>query len=294
MFKRISAKIDWVTVRRAEELMRINTFPGQRAISPWHVQSYIQQIGDGTFRLGHIAVARFRGKEYLMNGQHQCQAVVQSGMKIQATYEFYECEATDDLWKLFATFDCIRTRTDRQIMAAARPLFRIEPLRDVPFKLLGAAGTALLYLGSGTRPSFGVRAMSKAQKGALIEQYADDVLWLAGFNHEARRLITVAVAMAMIVTHRVSGDKADPFWERVLIGDDLRKETPQWSLHRALTGNITAKAGQGVGGAGGNQRIRMIYGLCIAWWNSFATGEKRVMAKPTLLGKNPPDAVTAV
>lgn len=272
MYKLIKSENRKVSPKRCEDFLKKNTFAGQRALSqPW-VQNVSTKICEGGFTKAHIAFAKNgAGVDVLMNGQHQCHACIQAGLPIDATIDYYHCDSETDMWHLFATFDSHRQRTEGHVMKAAKGLFRSEALRNVPLRVLSSCGSALLWLGGGVTPVFSAKVLSKSDKADLIEKYEQDVLRVAsyGVSH-----IHVAVTCAIIATHRVNDAKAREFWTRVLHGDQLVRNSPQWSLHHGI-------AKFQAGARGGGSRNVMLYRLCILWWNAFATGERRTIAKYT-------------
>jgi hypothetical protein len=271
MYELESSRTEQISTRRAEEMLRRNTFDGQRPVNKNWVQHLANAQKTGTFTKGHIAFGvNGNNTDVLMNGQHQLHASILSGTTITATIDRYRCHDKDDMWHLFATFDTQRPRSERHVMKAARGFFSRE-LQGVPLDILAACGTALLWLGGGTVANFNAKAASKAMKADLCQQYEKDVLEVARYARDGER-IHVPVAGAIIATSRKNIQKARPFWERVIGGDQLVRNTPQWHLNKSL-GSTGDRFTSGMG------RNTGIYSLCVAWWNAYLAGTPRVSVK---------------
>jgi hypothetical protein len=191
-------------LREAEELLAINNFPGQKTYSPLKGKTYAENMASGKQRRIDIAVARIKGTttDYLMNGQHNCHAVILNGKPYSAVISYYVCDNMEDAWRLFATFDVHNTRSAAQFMKSRRGIFRDKRLHDVPIRTLTAAGSALKALESDP-PRFSARLGNKTECADLVEANAEDVLFLSRYN-EWPHMVLVGVAAAVIATFRVS------------------------------------------------------------------------------------------
>lgn len=286
MFKLTQTTTRTIGATQAEALLRLNTFDGQRPLQDAWVKQLAAEQAAGNFIKGAIAFARNckNMTRVLMNGQHQLAAVMMSDCPQRFTVDDYQYETADDLWHLFAKFDVHRARTEQHVMRAARGLFHDASLRDVPIRTLSAAGAALVWLRGEVDPVFTNKAINRAQKAELVEEYKADVLWLdeviakSGMCHPP----VVAVVCAMLGTHRANAAKADAFWPNVLSGVELKRNSPQWHLHAEISKGIS-KAGLGGGG-----RYRHQFAMCVAWWNSYITGMNRKIVHLNKLAANLP------
>jgi hypothetical protein len=224
---------------------------------------------DGTFRTGSLAFGTLHKLELLMNGQHQLEACRLSGVAMSAAIERYLCHEEADVWKLFASFDTQRMRSERNVMQAAKGLFDDRILRECPLHLLAMCGSALFYLGGdGIRPNFRAHPINKSEKVECVCKYATDVHFIHSFGTEVVDMLKVPIVTAMIVTHRIAEKKARQFWERVLVGDGLVRGSPQWHLNKVISNGVGHRNG-------GQQAMDAMYNACIAWWNSYANGDNR-------------------
>lgn len=290
MYTRKSSRIEEITPRRCEALLGLNTFEGQRPLSRQVAEKYANAMRDGTWLRGEIAIAESPdGTRLLMNGQHQCHAALQAQRTFNAVVDVYQCQSNEDLWHLFAQFDGHRPRTERHVLKAARGLFESESLRNLPCRLLEKCGSALLFLGgNGLKPNFHTVTPSKTMKADLVQKYEVDVLRLGHYTPDLYSKLTIPVVTAMIVTYRVNEAKAREFWDRVLIGDDLKRGSPQWHLSRALNGEVNLTRSQI--GTNGRDRSAILYAMCISWWNSYVTGQPRTCVKVSAM-KSVPEAL---
>lgn len=267
MYTIYKTRTETVSPRKAEEYLRSNTFLGQRKLDPSWVQNLVSCQKDGSFTKGAISLAETRESNdlVLMNGQHQLNACIMSGLPMLATIDWYKYENDQDLWHLFALFDTHKARSERHIMKAARGLFESEYLREIPLSILAACGSALVFVGGETTPNFSAKTIKKSDKADLVQTYQKDVLFVASMGFQR---INVPVVCAMITTHRKDADRADTFWRRILHNDQLVRGTPEHRLHADLNDYYQKQRG----GSGRNLRV---YRLCVEWWNAHVTGTKR-------------------
>jgi hypothetical protein len=265
-----------VSPKDAEKFLALNNFPGQRKYNPLIGRQYAMNMQQGTHRRIEIAVAKVRenNTDYLMNGQHNCEGVRIYGKPWKATVSYYLCDTMVDAWALFATFDVHRARSEQQFMKGRRGLFSDERLHDVPLAVLSACGTALLALSKDPdRPSFEIRSTSKTFKADLVEKFPDEVLFVSAFS-EARHLILVGTAAAMITTWRKNPGAAEEFWMNVASGEMLASRDPEYKLREALIRKDFYAAERC-----GTARNAAIYSMCIMWWNAKQSGEARRTVK---------------
>ena len=281
MYTLISQRSEKLSPKRCEELLRLNTFLGQRPMNQRIVLYYRDLMLSGAFCTAEIGIAVMPdGARVLMNGQKTLQAAIQADKTLAAFVEEYACEADADLWHLFGAFDVHQSRTERHVMTAARGLFASDVLRTINLDILASCGSALAMLGDGMKPIWSSRPLKKTDKADLIEKYEDDVLRVAQYGSEAKQYLRVGTCMAIIVTFRKNAKKAQAFWDKVLYGADLTRGTAPHRLHRAINGDIHLKDSRPVD-------TKMLYRICITWWNSYVKGENRTLAKVSIMKDDP-------
>lgn len=265
-----------ITPKDAEAFLAINNFPGQRVYNAIKGRSYADKMASGEQRRIEIAVAKVKenGRDYLMNGQHNCNAILIRGKPYPGVVSYYMCDTMEDAWRLFATFDVHATRTESQFMASRRGLFTDERLRNVQLRTLQCCGTALYSLGSGTEPTFNLQACQrKTDKPDAVAKFAEDVLFVSKFSEYRDMLIVVPVVTAMIATYRKNPAAANDFWSFVASGEMLASQDPRKKLREILLrpGRISSLRGR--------DRNKALYSLCVSWWNAWRDGKMRKTVK---------------
>lgn len=274
MYKLVKTETRSVTPQEAKSFLLLNTFAGQRTPNNRNIRRYADAILDGKMRPVQIAIATLRdGSQVMMNGQHVCYAIELAETEQLAHVEHYECQTNEDAWQLFATFDVHQSRTQKQIFKAAHGLFNDSRLSEVPLAILAACGTALMCIDGKAEPNFhaSARATEKTLQPALVDKYADEVLAVNRWNTR-KHMIRVGVIAAIIQTLRKDNKKAITFW--TLISDGIgftSKQDPAYRLREDLLDGLPT--------IGGSNRHKAFYCLCISWWNSWITGDKRQSVK---------------
>jgi len=261
-----------LTPKEAEKMLSINNFPGQRRLNPEKAKMYADNMRDGRQRRVEISTVHVteNDTDYLMNGQHNCSAVVATGVPCEAVIVCYECDTMEDAWRLFTTFDVSGNRTDQQFILSRKGMFKDECLRDLTPRLLLLCGSALYSLGNGTTPTFHkVVLCDKTVKCDLIEKHSDDVLFVNRFKCH-KHLMRSGVVCAMIATYRKNKKEADKFWNKVGSGEMLEHGEPAKKLRDMLL--KTSFGGNCKGGIG---FISACFVISVAWWNSYRTGDNR-------------------
>ena len=277
MYKLVSTRTEDVSFRRAQEILnKYNAFEGQRPMSqPW-AQYLGSAMESGVFTKANIAFAtNGNGVKYLMNGQHCCEGSTQFKTTFRATIDEYHCDHKDDFWKLFATFDVGKPRTERNVMKAAAGLFHSKELREVDLRALATCGTALSWLDAGVVPDFTMKFLDKSAKPVLVQKFEKDVLFYKSILDTAGCGQTVVcVCASIIATARLNQAKAKEFWPRVLGGYDLDRGSAEWRLSKDISAGLIVKTGQ----SGGSRLVKM-WNLCASWWNAYARKESRKSVK---------------
>lgn len=276
MYHLEKSKTEDVSPKRAQEILtRRNTFEGQRPLGmPW--ANYLATaIKRKSLVKGAISFAQNGNTEQVVvNGQHTLQAIVLSETTLRCTVDEYHYDEPDDLWRLYATFDVGRSRSQRDIVVAARGLFNSDYLKNAPLRLLTVVGTALYYLASG-KPVFGKSIHDKTIKPRLLQENEVSVRFVESVYAGTNMVPDVPISTAMIATWRKC-EKASEFWPRVITGAELLRNSPEWHLARALgdqrTLSVRAALSKRGGGTG---RLFGMWNLCIGWWNTYAAKETR-------------------
>lgn len=265
-----------ITPKEAETFLSLNNFFGQRQYKPTKGRAYADNMDAGRQRRVEIAVVKVKetGVEYLMNGQHNLNAILLHRKPYQAVISYFTCETVEDAWRLFATFDVHASRSEQQFMLGRRGLFADERLHSVPMRVLQSCGSALYAIGNGTEPQFRTPAShSKTEKADLVDKYSDDVIFVNRYK-EHSHLLYIGCVAAIISTYRVNPQKSVEFWDRVGDGammatTDHRRKLRDSLLRPNFLGDIRS----------GQKLQKAMFILCIAWWNSWRSGATRNAVK---------------
>lgn len=290
MFKRTQqTNCKDVTPKEAEAFLALNNFPGQRNLNQLKAKQYADMMENGTMRPVDIAVLTMpSGIKYLANGQHVNTAIIIHGKPFPARIDYYKCDTDRDAWLLFGSFDVHASRTEQNIIRAARGLFKNENLHSVPLRTLQSLGAALFYIesGDGKRPNFRVKVPMKTCKADAIERNSEEILraaFVVGCEHKNSPLTRVGVATAIVATCRKNEKKAFAFWNQVRTGENLTRNDPAYKLREWLREPSITKT-KNSGGTGGHVAQ---YAASIAYWNSYIAGEKRSFVRTSSLKELP-------
>jgi hypothetical protein len=268
-----------ITVEQAKKLLSINDFPGQRKLNPLKVKSYIDNMDSGMHRRVDIAVAKVRGdpdRDYLMNGQHNCEAIVRRGKEYKGLITYYLCSDMMEAWELFTTFDIHGTRTESQFLRGLRGISEHEKLQEIPMSILSSCATALYSLrdGNGTPYFSSGKLFDKRIKGLELLEHINDVLFVSSFR-DADHLRNIGTTTAIITTKRKDEKQAQNFWRAVADGELLERRDPEMRLREALIKKSYVHSM----GMGQTNRIEAEYSLCIGWWNARRSGKEKTCVK---------------
>lgn len=258
-----------ITPKRAEELLRLNTYAGQRNKSPAHIRELAEKMVDGRFHNGQVAVV-VNGSTYLADGQHQCEASIVSGTTFPATYLEFIAEKGDskeDLAEVFAQFNVDRSRTRGDIAW----IYGCQVgMHEWPRKCVTLCNTALGWIAGGFGEGGG--RIGKDESARLLSAkkasctFVRDIVFTVD-SKQSRHLQRSPVVAAMIATHAKDSAAAAEFWTAVRDGDMLRKSDPRAVIRDFL---LRTSVALGAGARGDKTTVgaREMYGKCVAAWNA--------------------------
>lgn len=262
-----------ITPKKAEELLKLNTYAGQRNISPTHVQALAEKMEDGRFNCGRVAVI-VNGNTVLADGQHQCSASILSGRTFPALMLEHIVEEGDtkqDIAEAFAQYntDRSRSRADIAWIYGAQ-----AGMAEWPRQAVSLCNSALGWIAAG----FGVGgsgALDKDANARLLAAKKSSCQFILemtfrGEGAPFRHLQRMAVAAAMIVTHGVDRCAAEEFWAGVRDGELLRKSDPRSVLRDALLRGVVRRS---TGSDSQSYSQRELYAKCIHGWNAWRSGK---------------------
>lgn len=252
MFKIESRELSTISPKEAAELLKWNTYVSQRGLRQSHVITLASAIEKGEFHTGEVVIAVSDGKAYLLNGQHQLNAVLLTGMPIKALLVRASCPTKEDLSRLFAQFDVNATRSIKDIVGA-----EIDSM-DVNwgYRTASLLATAIHYLQN-------KKAISKYEKATAIRRFVKEGSFIDQFISNDTALLKRGPAVAAMITTFWKDEKgAHEFWSGVAFGEMLEKNDARLKLRTYLIGS-------GLGASGSR---REMYAKCITAWNAWRKG----------------------
>lgn len=228
-----------------------NVYEKQRGVSKRRLDELKRKANDGRFHGGEIAVARLNFeyivdgkiyKELLMNGQHQCMLVQDTGKEQRTTLKVFTLEKPEQLPVLFAQFDQPGgVRSAGQIAQAYSEL-----LPGWPQKAITACAGAIGWIAQG-RFTGGIAVATKhdmtideriemmlSEKYLSHAEWAYKLVWQDNGQHEYPHMPRQPVLASMIRSHMKDSVKAEEFWPVVKTGANLQNGSPQLALRHWL------------------------------------------------------------
>jgi len=255
-----------LTPTKAKQFLAMNNYVGQRNTSPTHLRELCNKMRDKRFHEGEIAVYRYpNGKPpLLINGQHQCLAVIETGISVDARLHQWEGDTgdtTEGIAALFAQYDAIFPRTRGHI---AWYFGALAGMDSWPKRCVRLCNTALGWI---AKEINGHGSLYKEDNARLLFEYMDDCEFIhrVAFKGKQEHLWRSPVVAAMIMTRRVDPDSAELFWEAVRDGDMLKQTDPAKKLRELLL-RITIRTVRDKGIA---VTEREAYARAIHFWNGF-------------------------
>ena len=251
----------------AKEFLSFEKFESQRAIRSSRVDALVKVIENGLFYNADIVLAKLGNNFYVLNGQHCCSAVVQSGKSVDVTLLEYECQDQVDMSQLFRQFDngC-NTRNvlevlnvERDVIGKGNWFYAIAPL--VVSAVIELEGN---FVTRGGRFRYSRDDKAKILRHSTQEgDFVNDLIGGSSYHISDKFLRRVSVVSAIITTWRKRKHTAEIFWTEVRDGVNLKRNSPQLRLRDYLTQiKVT-----------GQRMNREIYSKCIHAWNAYISNE---------------------
>jgi hypothetical protein len=266
MFKEISTKIIYLDPLLAEEMLNLNTFECQRRINEKHVRKLGIEIENGTFRVGEIATAvkRYNGNaKVLINGQHQCHAVLNTGKEIKVVFENYDVFDPLDLSLLFRKFDNHFQRTIGQKSIVEARALGISWTN----RIVSLVTAAICYKNNFKTADMTIDALRHYLK---VGDFVNNLFHQS--ENLPRHLMRGPVVHAIMLTWEKSQSDSDKFWKQVRDGENLKKSDPTFMLRDYL---LSTSVGYGSGAKDARKASsHEMTSKSIAAWNAFRRNGK--------------------
>lgn len=225
-----------ITPEMAEELLKDNSYEGQRSLREGRVQQYAEAMIRGEFLPSPIDVARLDGRRYLINGQHRLHAILRAGVPVEQLLNEYDAPSMEAIHTAYQRTDVGAHRSMRDIIQT------MSELRELGLKTTETAliGTAAIHILAGFRGS--------SIGAPLLPYHRSEAMRLKGISHWAEEAVAFyeavkanghifrngAVLAVGLVTFRHQEARAVNFWRQVAENDRLSPRTGQWHLLRTL------------------------------------------------------------
>lgn len=218
----------------------------QRPVSRDNISSLTSQILNGQWRFDGSSIV-FDSNGELIDGQHRCQAVIESSTPID-TLVVWGVDPSS-----YVTKDTGKSRTAADIIGLDNA------------KVVVTVARAAISMTRWSEPFNGGRRGSKISNGDVLECVRNDPDVVAAVNWvlatKERRSIgpNALTAVCYYLTAKVDRRMADEFWEGVAIGSNLSSNDPRLVFLRFL---------RNLGPAYSNMHRRTYVGCAIKTWNA--------------------------
>lgn len=266
---------------KAEWLLNLKVVAGERPLDNRHVEYLKTAIERGTFRpeLVSLAVCRYQGDLYRVNGQHTAWAryLLPDELPCRMDLLEYEANTLEDLHALYAAFDRNKARSKRVVVSVqlkANDQFRA--FKPTTLKLLPPGYTMYKWPSVSDRRTKDGEAVANAilcEDRGLALRIGGVLNSLSRTSH-AHLLRAPTIGAMFLTTERDEGD-ATRFWESVADGvgfqqaDDprnrLRAELLRMSIQSSLSTHGSSK-----------RHVSSEYMLraCLVCWNAWRGGRE--------------------
>ena len=294
MIKLEARKMMNLTPEIADHYLNLNDYDTQRPIRPLHVDELAKKMKNGLFRFGEVAFIKLNeGKDYMMNGQHVCHAVIKSGCTVECVVENFKCHSKLDMSELFRQFEILPRSLKDFVRHEAAALGLKWPLW-VSSVIVTAATIEEINLPSLTSNSGVVSSLklskktktvlTKEDKVGLLKDYIGangkfvyDVLThngsLIGKPKMSKHLNRGAVVYLMIKTYEKSINGSIEFWGNVRDGELLTANMPEYVYREFLLISATKSRSKLSGNVSNHEYI--CRGSLA--WNAFRRGTHTTM-----------------
>ena len=273
MKKKLS--IERFTPTFAKKLLEYNDYVAQRNLSSPKVDYLTNKMRTGDFTFASIAIATTTdGRKHIMNGQHQLNTVVQTGIAQDGVLHEFILEGKEgepELANIFAQYDTSGSRTGAQVAWAFGAAYKIQSLGK---SCVSRCASALAWIEWGDT----YHRKSKDERARLLQKARPACKFVghAAFNgHDAdsTHIQRVPVMAAMMRTFEVDAADAEKFWGDVRDGQMLKVNSPQLKIRDWLRRHgVGAVRNSSAAIPGGKACYKEVYDRCLQAWNAYRKG----------------------
>ena len=236
--QRVSAHVIAVSPEIARRMRDEWHFPNQRIIKIGNVERLSVEMANGWFVLGTpvFVCVLPDGTRYLVNGNHTCEAVCDSGVTIPLTVIELQVADFEEAARVYSTFDIHKARTWVDTLKATGTY---EDFADA-----GKVASAVGVIMGGFRfaNDGGGTTASRTARTQKMSEYKDAAALIAGCMSGGPRVMTgmikrAAVLAVALETARYQPTAAIDFWHGFVMDDGLAAKDPRKALSRWLQNN---------------------------------------------------------
>lgn len=266
--------------RDADEWLKLFAYKHQRPIRPDRLKRYVTAMKSGKWRAGsqiHLVKISNNGGQYLVNGRHRLQAIVDSGTRQKFT--LLETSGVDSMYvdEQYAIEDDNAIRN---------PSESIVPFHEALYAEIGKGrfkrlATALRYVDGGFRYATSVPALVLSDMMTEWTPFARNYYALIDISPTmVWRVERGPVQAIALTTVRHQEKKAATFWCSVASGDNLVTGDPAKTLREYLLANVirgdnTSKSEDAI------SRVEMAFATAKAWNAHMTKRTLRLLKRPT-------------
>lgn len=243
-YKTISVGLEDVTPAMAQEFLTWN-FEHNRPLQASHVQFLAKQMKDGKFcDTGEIHITYENGRPQMVNGQHQCSAIVAVGKTVRLTVRRTISTSNDVVAQIYAYgHDTQKKRT----MGDALSGYGLSEKTGLGPRRASDLATALrhirlVFVSEGKMGGNSIRYVSPEELvvkcidwAPYASMYWNGIVAQPGSDNGFRSTIDKRGALSVVlVTFRYQPDAAYEFWEKVVNHSGILTTDPRAVARRVL------------------------------------------------------------
>jgi hypothetical protein len=213
-------------------------FDGQRKLSAQRLANIVDQIQRGHLTdATEITIGRLAGKDYLLNGQHRLNAIVQTGETVEQRVRWVEFETDAAMERLYASVD---PRSAVREYGIAYKILAPHDAPDFTNRFRERLASAAAYISADFAHHKVSRTASVRWELARpwIPAARVYAACLEGSGNRSWSKLTTAPVMAVaLITCQYQEDCARAFWTRLAANDGLKPGQPEHTLHKWLADN---------------------------------------------------------
>lgn len=237
----------------ARSILANKLWDRQRPLRSATVANYSRQMNTGQWQPASvIRYAVLDGKEYLIDGQHRLQAIVDSSTVQEFVCVYSTVASDEELAALYASIDRGLSRTPFDQLHA----IGLDDYYGWNQTTTNMIATAVNFIAGGFNESVGRAKLSGLELAEMIETYAvaaEQYVWLydntassvirAGFRRRATASVALVTLKQSVVVY---GGHVNDFWLAIANDSPMKTGDPRkLALHHLMLSRVTGGASRG-------------------------------------------------